>query len=29
MRYQLTRRLYIEAKSAINTPVDLIYNWRY
>ncbi|TGP47176.1 DUF490 domain-containing protein [bacterium M00.F.Ca.ET.230.01.1.1] len=29
MRYQLTRRLYIEAKSAINNSVDLIYNWRY
>ncbi|MFW2178103.1 MULTISPECIES: translocation/assembly module TamB domain-containing protein [unclassified Moraxella] len=29
MRYQLTRRLYVEAKSAVNNSVDLIYNWRY
>lgn len=29
VRYQLTRRLYIEAKSAVNKSVDLIYNWRY
>jgi autotransporter translocation and assembly factor TamB len=29
MRYQLTRRLYIEAKAAVNNSVDLIYNWRY
>lgn len=29
MRYQLTQRLYLEAKSAINKSVDLIYNWRY
>lgn len=29
MRYQLTRRLYVEAKAAVNKSVDLIYNWRY
>lgn len=29
MRYQLTQRLYLEAKSAVNQSVDLIYNWRY
>lgn len=29
MRYQLTRRLYVEAKAATNNSVDLIYNWRY
>lgn len=29
VRYQLTRRLYIEGKSAVNKSVDLIYNWRY
>lgn len=29
MRYQLTRRLYIEARSAVNNSVDLIYNWRF
>ncbi|WP_019518965.1 translocation/assembly module TamB domain-containing protein [Faucicola boevrei] len=29
MRYQLTRRLYIEGKSAVNNAVDLIYSWRY
>lgn len=29
MRYQLTRRLYIEGKSAVNNAIDLIYNWRY
>ncbi len=29
MRYQLTRRLYIEAKSALTNSIDLIYNWRF
>lgn len=29
MRYQLTRRLYIEGKSATNNAIDLIYNWRF
>ncbi len=29
MRYQLTQRLYVEAKAAVNNSVDLIYNWRY
>lgn len=29
MRYQLTRRLYIEGKSAVNNAIDLIYSWRY
>lgn len=29
MRYQLTRRLYLEARSAVNNSVDLIYNWRF
>ena len=29
MRYQLTQRLYVEAKAAVNNSVDLIYQWRY
>lgn len=29
MRYQLTRRLYIEARSAVNNSVDLLYNWKF
>lgn len=29
MRYQLTQRLYIEAKSAVNNSVDLLYNWKF
>lgn len=29
MRYQLTRRFYVEAKSAINNSIDLVYNWRF
>lgn len=29
MRYQLTRRLYIEGKSALNNTIDLIYNWKF
>lgn len=29
MRYQLTRRLYVEARSAVNNSVDLLYNWKF
>lgn len=29
MRYQLTKRLYIEAKSAATNSVDLLYNWKF
>lgn len=29
MRYQLTKRLYIEARSSVNNSVDLLYNWKF
>lgn len=29
MRYQLTRRIYIEAASAVENTVDMIYRWKF
>ena len=29
LRYQLNRRLYIEASSALDRAVDMFYNWRF
>lgn len=29
MRYQLTRRVYVEATSAVNKFVDVVYRWRF
>ena len=29
MRYQLTRRVYIEATSAAENMVDVIYRWKF
>lgn len=29
MRYQLTRRLYVEATQAVENSVDVIYQWKF
>ncbi|MDR9778671.1 translocation/assembly module TamB domain-containing protein, partial [Rhizobium hidalgonense] len=29
LRYQLNRRLYVEASSALDRAIDVFYNWRF
>ena len=29
LRYQINRRLYVEASSALEKAVDVFYNWRF